>query len=62
MVALLKIPPPTKDDALLAWATYRALLLARVADPSLDDDLNHFRAVEEARQRFERVYDEWAKQ
>jgi hypothetical protein len=50
----------TKDDVELAFATYRALLIAEVDSPILLDDDVHQRALGIAKRRFQNVYREWA--
>ena len=52
----------TQDDVELAWATYRALLIAEVDSPALLDDEVHQRALEIAKRRFQNLYREWAAQ
>jgi len=51
-----------QNDVELAWATYRALLIAEVDSPSLLDDEVHQQALEIARCRFQNLYREWAAQ
>lgn len=52
----------TQRDVEVAWATHRALLLAKVDDPKLANDIAHQEATAEARDRFLRLFDEWSKQ
>jgi myo-inositol catabolism protein IolC len=52
----------TEDDVLRAWATHQALQLAEVDNPKLANDLSHQQAVEEAKAKFMRLYDEWSRQ
>jgi hypothetical protein len=59
-LALLSIAP-TERDVEIAWATYRALILAEADDPELLDDLPHQQAVKRARERFAWLYDEWSR-
>lgn len=58
----LTIQPTTQRDVEIAWATYRALLLAEVDEPELLNDLGHQSAVMEAEERFARRFDEWSSQ
>lgn len=60
-LALLKCAV-TQSDVEVAWATYRALILAGVDDSKLRDDAAHQLAISRTRVRFERLYDEWARQ
>jgi hypothetical protein len=57
----LAIKPPTQMDVELAWATYRALIIAEVDDPKLASDETHQRATDIAKDRFKRLYDEWSR-
>jgi hypothetical protein len=52
----------TEREVEIAWATYRALLLAEVDDPQLRSDLAHQSAIDRAQERFARLYDEWSRQ
>jgi hypothetical protein len=46
----------------IAWATYKAMRLAEVDDPSLANDLAHQQATEEAFEKYRRLFDEWSRQ
>lgn len=61
MTVALHIVPVTKMDVELAWATFRALVVAEVDDPSLLDDETHQEALRLAKHRFQRLYDEWSR-
>jgi hypothetical protein len=54
--------PVTTTDVEVAWATYRALILAECDDPKLQEDYNHQLAVSLAKQKFERLYVDWTHQ
>jgi hypothetical protein len=58
-LALISIAPPTQREVEIAWATYRALILAEAEDPGLQSDMAHQDAVATAKQRFERLYSDW---
>lgn len=49
----------TQSDVEVAWATYRALILAEVDDPRLQSDAAHQLAISRSRATFGRLYDEW---
>jgi hypothetical protein len=57
-VPRLAVVPVTYADVEVAWATYRALILAEVDDQELATDLTHQRAVVLAKERFQRAFDE----
>jgi hypothetical protein len=60
--ALLRLLPPlSQQDVEVAWATLRALTLAEVDDPDLLNDDAHQQALELAKDRFHRLYDEWSR-
>jgi hypothetical protein len=63
MTAILRLATPatSRDDVLRAWATYRALQLAEVDDPTLANDLQHQQAKAEANERHHRLYSEWCR-
>lgn len=52
----------SRSDVEVAWATYRALILAEVDDPSLQDDLTHQLAIAQARATHARLYNQWCHQ
>lgn len=60
MLALAKTV--CKLDVELAWATYRALIIAEVDDPKLQDDETHQQAIGLALCRFQNLYREWSAQ
>lgn len=60
MIAQLVLSRQTQTDVEIAWATYRTLILAEVDDPSLQEDETHQGAIRIAKDRFTRLYDEWA--
>lgn len=63
MATVLKLATQvTQQDVELAWATYRALIVAEVDDPKLLEDETHQRALTIAKQRFQRMYDDWSRQ
>jgi hypothetical protein len=51
----------TQNEVELAWATYRALIIAEVDDKSLLDDEIHQRALTIAKDRFQRLYEDWSR-
>jgi len=59
-LALLK-SEVSQSDVEVAWATYRALVLAEVDDPALLEDAAHQLALSRARNTFERLYDDWSR-
>jgi hypothetical protein len=59
-LALLKTGV-SQSEVEVAWATYRALLLAAVDDPELEDDAAHQLAIVRARDTFARLYDDWSR-
>lgn len=61
-LALISSIAPTQRDVEVAWATYRALILAEADDPRLQDDMAHQNAVVKAQERFARLYDDWSRQ
>jgi hypothetical protein len=52
----------TRTDVEVAWATYRALILAECDDPKLQEDSNHQLAIARSKQTFERLYVDWTHQ
>lgn len=52
----------SRDDVDVAWATYRALLLAQVDEPRLQDDGAHQLAIVNAKRTFQSKFDEWSRQ
>lgn len=52
----------TQTDVELAWATYRALIIAEVDDKSLLEDETHQRALTIAKDRFQQIYEDWSRQ
>lgn len=60
-LALLK-SASTQIDVEIAWATMRALILAEVDDPTLQDDLTHQQAIDIAKHRFKLLYADWSAQ
>jgi hypothetical protein len=60
-LAIIERFPISERDVEIAWATYRALLLAEVNDPCLQQDLAHLDAVDRAQESFARLYDEWSR-
>ena len=60
-LALLK-SGVSQSDVEVAWATYRALILAECDDPALQEDAPHQLAIQRAKVTFERLYDEWSQQ
>jgi hypothetical protein len=52
----------TRTDVEVAWATYRALILAECDDPKLQEDANHQLAIARSKQTFERLYVDWTHQ
>jgi hypothetical protein len=60
VIAQLVISRPTQTDVEIAWATYRTLIIAEVDDPVLQDDETHQGAIRLAKDRFTRLFDEWA--
>lgn len=61
-VAQLNAVPVTQQDVEAAWATLRALVLIEVEDHELTGDLAHQQALEQARERFSRLFDAWWQQ
>jgi hypothetical protein len=59
MLAQLALRRTTQSDVEVAWATYRALILAEADDPALQSDDAHQKAIRVAMDRFARVYDDW---
>jgi hypothetical protein len=49
----------TEADVNVAWATYRACIIAECDDPRLQHDPAHQLATSKARVQFARLYDEW---
>lgn len=60
-LALLK-SSVTQSDVEVAWATYRALILAECDDPALQKDATHQLAITRSKATFERLYDDWSRQ
>jgi hypothetical protein len=58
-LALLK-SEVSQSDVEVAWATYRAVILAEVDDPSLQDDATHQLAISRAKARFQLLFDDWS--
>lgn len=52
----------TQTEVDLAWATYRALIIAEVDDKSLLADETHQRALTIAKDRFQQIYEDWSRQ
>jgi hypothetical protein len=51
----------TDDQVKRAYAVVRGLKLAEMADSRLTEDSAHQAAKTEAQEKFERLYDEWAR-
>jgi hypothetical protein len=49
----------TQRDVEIAWATYRALILAEVDDPKLANDLAHQEAITKALDRYQQLFADW---
>lgn len=58
-LALLK-REVSRSDVEIAWATYRALIIAECDDPALQGDAAHQLATTLAKARFDRLYDDWS--
>ena len=48
-----------RSDVELAWANYRALMLAEVDDPRLLDSAEHQQQIAVARFKYQSLYAEW---
>ena len=61
MGGVLRLAPRTVGEAevLRAWAVYRALVLAEAHEPALADNRAHQAALVEARERMQRLHQEW---
>jgi hypothetical protein len=59
-LALLK-SRVSRSDVEVAWATYRALILAEVDDRALLEDAAHQLAISRAKVTLERLYNEWSR-
>ena len=57
-LALLK-SGTSRSDVEVAWATYRALIIAECDDPRLQEDPQHQLATSLAKHKFERLYLDW---
>ena len=50
----------SQSDVEVAWATYRALIIAEADDPKLQDDPAHQLAILRSKAQFERLFDDWS--
>jgi hypothetical protein len=59
-LALLK-SGVSQSDVEVAWATYRALILAEADDPALREDVTHQLAITRAKGNLERLFGDWCR-